>query len=551
MRLLSRVLAVVAASGIWLCIPSATQAASEKYPVWPSFLSTGCTALQGPSGSTTVVCGQGAFLLTQVNSGYECNQLDINVTTFNAGPFTATGTVNSGSQSNSISINDTGNYYMQFPGFLVNNLITIQISATDSGSMTIGYVATNPCPVATRTDTPNPSFTATNTPVPVTGTPTPIPTYTPLPTGHNTFTPTPTPDSSLTTTPTTTPTPSETPFPGLYNCGDPTFPLKNCGMGDNISFGGTFGSQWYGTPHCYNPGDGNLTAFEIFSQTGVYGTAQCKQDVIAHATGNVYMTFDYSMPSGQGGNSIFFDITGSGEVANQFTGQTPGGLGQEATINLGPVSAGVTYTWYMRTAATDGLNATVHISDIWVGSTGGTPLPTVSPTATYTPVPGTATNTGTPTLTPVPIPGAMSTSIPTSTECPGGCAVAALTSIPALATRVMVDTSPFSQLQHLSLARNGCTAFGYVQVPYPVIHGTPALGSTTPLSITWTLPVTHDWDNTQPFSNTAIEPCAMSEIPTFVWDFTYWLSVFACSVVFIMWLIGVIGRLSGDENING
>jgi hypothetical protein len=43
----------------------------------------------------------------------------------------------------------------------------------------------------------------------------------------------------------------------------------------------------------------------------------------------------------------------------------------------------------------------------------------------------------------------------------------------------------------------------------------------------------------------------MDEIPTFVWDFTYWLSVFGAAVVWIMWMIGLVGRLSGDETING
>jgi hypothetical protein len=216
--------------------------------------------------------------------------------------------------------------------------------------------------------------------------------------------------------------------------------------------------------------------------------------------------------------------------------------------DMGPVTAGVPVLFGVaKQGAPTGI-VELSLVQVWVGSSSSTPGPSPTSTVTVTPTPGPS---GTPTLTPVPIPGAMSTGIPTSTECPGGCAVKAVTAIPGMATVVTVDTSPFSQLQHLSLARNGCTAFGYVQVPYPVIHGTPVLGSTTPLSVTWTLPVTHDWDNTEPFSNTAIEPCAMSEIPTSLWDFTYWLSVFACSVVFIMWLIGLVGRLSGEETING
>jgi len=156
------------------------------------------------------------------------------------------------------------------------------------------------------------------------------------------------------------------------------------------------------------------------------------------------------------------------------------------------------------------------------------------------------------TTTPIPIPGAISTAIPSDTPCPGGCAVGQLTQVPGFATRVLVDTSPFSALEHLSLARSSCQPFGYVQLPVPVIHGTPALGSTTPLSFTWTAPVTHTWDDTNVFSNTALQPCAMvNEIPSFVWDLTYWLSVLMCAVGWFMWLIGFVGRLSGEETING
>jgi hypothetical protein len=114
---------------------------------------------------------------------------------------------------------------------------------------------------------------------------------------------------------------------------------------------------------------------------------------------------------------------------------------------------------------------------------------------------------------------------------------------------ITVDTSPLSALDHLSLSRSSCTPFGYVQIPYPVITGTPALGQ--PLNFGWTVPVTHTWDNTNPITNTAIQPCAMNSIPSYLWDTTYWGSVVAIAVVFFIWLIGFVGRLSGDHTING
>src|ERR1700735_5411977 len=125
MKRLIRILAVIALalSPVWGYsedVAASGLSSPEHYPVWPSFLSTGCSALQGPGGSTTVTCGTGAFFLTQVNSGYECNELDINIASFSAGPFIVTATVNSGSQSNTVTIEDTGDYFMEFPGFLTN-----------------------------------------------------------------------------------------------------------------------------------------------------------------------------------------------------------------------------------------------------------------------------------------------------------------------------------------------------------------------------------------------------------------------------------------------
>ena len=568
MRRLIRVLAVIALvlSPVWgyQSVDAASSPAPSRLPQWPSYASLGCSL--DPSGIFT--CGSGGTIYTQIPQLYQCAIPQITVNTV-TGTFTIT--IQDPAGSARTTVTEAGTYRFVMPFFTLIGQVEYDVNTAAGGTISVSNLVVTPCDIPNTntpvpaTSTPNPSFTPTST---VTAGPSPtftaIPSYTPIVVTHNTFTPTitrtPVPGSS-------TPTPSVTPFPTRYDCGDPTFPLLNCGMGDNISFGGTFGYKWYGVPHCFNPGGATpSTEFEIFSQTLVYGTAKCEQDVVAHATGNVYMQVDYSMPGGQGGNSIYFDITGSSEIVNPFSGQTSGGLGQQATINMGPVTAGNTYTWYMRTASSDGWNALVHITNIWVGSTGGTPLPTASPTPTATVAPATQTAIAIATLTavaadytptPLPIPGAMSTNIPTSTECPGSCTVASLTQVPGMATITTVDTSPFSPLKNLSLSRTSCQPFGYVPVPMPVIIGTPAIGSTTPLSYTWTVPITGVWDDGSingviPLTNTAIQPCAMKkEIPSFVWDLTYWLSVIMLAVGWFLWLIGFVGRLSGEETING
>src|SRR6185312_10128155 len=161
-RTLTRLLAVclLALSPVWGVGSVAARPAG--YPVWPSFLSNGCNSVSSGAGGTTTVCGQGGFLLTQVNSGYACNRLDIGISAFSSGPFIVTGTADSGSVENTITVNDTGDYTMDFPGFLVNNLIVTQMSAPDSGSMTVAYIQTIPCPVQpTATNTLTPSNTPT------------------------------------------------------------------------------------------------------------------------------------------------------------------------------------------------------------------------------------------------------------------------------------------------------------------------------------------------------------------------------------------------------
>lgn len=574
-----RILAVIALalSPVWgyqADVAASGLSSPARYPVWPSFLSTGCTALQGPGGSTSVSCGGGSFLLSQVNSGYECNNVDISISSFQQGSFLVVGTVNSGSQSNTVQIDGPGDYFMQFPEFLTNNLVTLQMTSGSSGSaMTIAGITSSACPVASSTPTVNPSFTPTDTAVPVTGTPTPIATHTPLPSGHSTFTATATPAPG---TNTATATVTATPTPSLRNCGDSTFPMLNCDF-----VGGAFSSvpgpasifwsiRTYPAPP--DAGCGVASGFgtpfpslHLVNQQGLYIVA-CWQDITPSISGTIYV--EYQSQNSSGAGWYFSNGTpGSGGAPGTLYGfdnsgcSSVSGPGNPMCItNLGTASAGVPVE--IGLGATDSLgnfsNTRFYIDRTWVGSSTPPDTETVTdtPVLTSTPI-GTATNTPVPSDTPVPIPGAMSTAIATSTECPGGCAVAALTDVPGIATRITVDTSPFSPFTSLSLARSDCKPFGYVQIPYPVIHGTPALGSSIPLSVTWTAPVTHDWDNSNPYSNTAIQPCAMDVInyingtPTHIWDLTYWLSVLAIAIVFIMWLIGFVGRLSGDETING
>lgn len=556
-----RILAVIALAlaPVWgyHSVDAASSTAPAHYPVWPSFLSTGCTAIQGPTGSTSIACGQGSFLLSQINSGYGCNEVDISIDSFQSGSFLVVGTVNSGSQSNTVSITEAGNYYMQFPGFLTNNLVTLQMTAGGSGgTMTISRISGAPCAVPTSTATSNPSFTATNTPIPsstpagATYTITPIPTNTPLPSGHNTFTLTPTSTGTLVPATATT---TSTPIPQMYNCGDVTFPLLNCNLYGNggsrsipptyWNLGATTGSV---LPLCSTGGSGPYFGVIDAAFGGGLPGDVCYQNVTPSISGTVYVHYQAHYFFGSSG-PWYWGINGN--TTSLTYGSCDVGSANWCDAVLGTVTAGtpVAFSWLNHTGSTESA-LWVYIGNIFVSSNSSTPTPappTNSPTETNTPVGPTYT----PTITPIPIPGAMSTNIATATECPGGCAVSQLTSVPGIATRLAVDTSPFSPFLNLSLSRSPCTPFGYVTIPYPVLTGTPVLGM--PLQYGWTVPVTHTWDNTNPLSNTAIQPCAMNEIPSFIWDFTYWLSVLFGAVTWIMWLLGVIGRLSGEETING
>jgi len=574
-----RFLAVVALalSPVW-GVPS-VHAASMKYPTWPNFESDGCNTISSSTGfGITISCGTGGFALTQVNSGYACNNIDISVSGFSGSQFTVVATAQSGSVNNNFTINSDGDYYLQFPYFLTNNLVTLQIGQGSGGGgvMTINSISESACPVATNTatpsntSTPNPSDTVTNTPT-VTATPTsgpshtltPIPTFTPLPSGHNTFTPT------GTSTPQNTATITPTPGPGEVDCGEASFPLLNCNMVPNVytsqiippnhwtitgcsgwsSTGSPFGRQAGNASGWYNYSDGLSAAFTL--NNSFDACVDAKQTVNAPVSGILYAHVTGGFHNSQIG----------------INGATPANI-TLGTNNLGHITAGnVTVAWAIDQTCCVA-NGTGYVTyDDWyvVPDTPWTPGPTstATPTSTVPPLTATAIAAVTQTFvassftpTPIPIPGAPETPIPTDTECPGGCAVAKLTAIPGMSTRVTVDTSPFDPLKNMSLTRSSCVPFGYLQIPVPHIIGTPAFGSTTPLSYTWTTPITGPWDNSIisgsiVLTNTAVQPCGMSEIPTFVWDLTYWLSVIMLAVGWFLWLIGFVGRLSGEETING
>ena len=584
---LSRFLAVIALalSPVWgvQSIHAASSPAPLRFPYWPSFFSSGCSAVTGPFGGVTFSCGTGAYATTQITSAYGgCSEIDISVDSFGSGPFIVTADAPVGGISNTVSINSTGNYYIQLnwvPSTTIGP-IAIQFSTPDTGNMSLSTIEVNPCavptntPIPTNTNTPNPSDTATAVPPTATEgpshTPTPIPTNTPLPSGHNTFTPTVTRTGTITPAPTGTATATATPGPSYRNCGSPDFPVLNCDwVGGSVL--GNNPVNWVNSdngPAYINCGYPGIT--EVFSNIS-NNTWFCAQTVTAHASGSLMVR--YQETTIEGGNSTYFQFqpTSGGSVTRVNINQDscPVGGGTFCAMNVGEITGSTGY--YFGPAINSGGGEDLwrlYIDNVWVGTSfTPTPVPTgtttSTPTASATSVIPPATQTAIAALTltsvapsftptPVPIPGAMSTNIPTSTECPGGCAVAALTQIPGFATRVTVDTSPFDPLKALSLSRSSCQPFGYAQIPYPVIHGTPVFGSTTPLSVTWTVADTSTWNDSTPYSNTAIQPCAMvKEIPTVTWDITYWLSVLMLAIGYFLWLLGFVGRFSGDHSIDG
>jgi len=578
-RTLTRLLAVclLALSPLWGVGSAAAR--PSLFPYWPSFDAVGCNAVTSSAGIVTIACATGGYVTTQISSAYGgCSQLNIDVQSFSGSDFIVIGTPPVSSEpTTQVVIDGTGTYFMQFQWVPATTVgpIALQFSMpSGNGSMSISSAVVNPCPIQptatntltpSNTPTPNPSDTATNTITPgPSHTPTAIPTNTPLPSGHSTFT------ATATVTPRATATPTATAGPSFDNCGSPDYPILNCtllggpGTIDSAATDWSIGDTAY-QPFCYAAGQSGGAPFPTMRiNSTITGSAMtaCSQTVTPGKSGTLLVRYQYQSVAGS-----VVELFGGGTTINGGSGCTVGGS-TYCVSSLGTVTAGVPDFFAIQEGPQGCCAGSTHLSEwvfdnFWVGISGSTPTPAPGVTATTTPtVPAsTATAQAQMTLTaiassftptPIPIPGAQETLIPTDTPCPGGCAVGQLTQVPGFATRVLVDTSPFSALEHLSLARSSCQPFGYVQIPVPVIHGTPALGSTTPLSFTWTAPVTHTWDDTNVFSNTALQPCAMvNEIPSFVWDFTYWLSVLMCAVGWFMWLIGFVGRLSGDETING
>lgn len=545
-RLLTRLIAVMALALAPLVGVGSVSAQSEHWPVYPSlyYSYSSCNV-----ANNYVVCQPGGLMESQINSGYQCNEIDVVMTTYNAGPVDITMSANDQSVTQTMTIDGDGTYYTQFPGYLVNNLVALEFSMPDGASFGLPTIYSAPCPVATSTptaapsNTPNPSDTPTATVNP-SYTVTPIPTHTPLPSGHSTFT----------ATPTSTPT-IATATPVTGNCGGPDFPLLNCpwyGAGVGASYApGTYWSRSYSSGNCaYNTSTAGLayanTSYAMDDPPYSGQTDLCFQSVTPGATGTLYVQYRVSGDIGTTNISLvkFCLTSGCGPNLPSYTACPVTGS-VDCVIAVGSVASGGTTDFSVRMAPVSpgatGLYLALDIDRVWVGTTADTP--TAAPTST-------STITVEPTNTPLPNPFGSSTPVPSDTECPGGCAVTELTQVPGVQTQITVDTSPFSPLLHLSLARSPCTPFGYVQIPYPVITGTPALGQ--PLNFGWTAPITHTWDDTHLITNTAIQPCAMvGEISPYVWDFTYWGSGVGLAIVFTLWLIGWVGRLSGDHTIDG
>ena len=553
MCLLSRFLAVIAIalSPVWgvQSIHAASSPAPSRLPQWPSYVSEGCSV----DGAGTFSCAPGGTVYTQIPQLYQCAIPAMTVNTV-GGNFTAT--VQDPAGSAITNIFDAGDFQWTFGYFYLIGQVTFDINTSSGGYINFSNLHVSPCAIpdtatpVPATSTPNPSDTST--PVPDTATvgpshtPTAIPTFTPIPVGHNTFTPTVTRTGTITPvatgTGTATPTPPSCPFGwGFYDC---DFQLQ----------GGYTGSwhpgvtPWSTAPWTYGGGSQYDWGCDY---SGVPGTGICHAASVMQEN-TVPQDGVFCVNATVAGTGA---LTGWAEV-DQYTSYAES-LSSGSVNVCTPTLAGGTVLWLYLGNSDGTYTSWANIQVLFAPSGSTTPIGTYTSTPTATPLPGTPTETGTATDTPVSIPGAKETAIPTSTECPGGCIVTALTAIPGLSTRVTVDTSPFDPLKALSLSRSSCQPFGYAQIPYPVIHGTPAVGSTTPLSVTWTVPNTSTYydgviGGDIILTNTAVQPCAMvREIPPVTWDITYWLSVLMLAIGFILWLIGFVGRLSGDHSVNG
>ena len=446
-------------------------------------------------------------------------------------------------------------------------LITV-LCTTSSGNGGACYfqplIATSNDPQPTATATP--PLTNTNTPTATLIPGTPPPTNTPRSVTGGTYTPTGTPVG-----PTSTATPTSTVPPiNYYNCGDVTFPLLNCDnqTGYNASFIFGDGHPIPGVAYWLTLGSSpsGLGAAEPISSSFCGGNAHCtliqggeRQTVVAGATGNVYALVGiYLIGRPSTSDSTWFCASSCFNAS--FAPQL-------VTMNLGAVTAGSSYNFSVCGSQNNGGPSSVDcegasnpeyvIYNVWVGgAVTPTPANTGTPTPTGTPRPATSTNTPTPTGTRPPYLPTLTPTFPitptpyrTATPCPGGCAVAQVSPLPGIVgTAIIIPTGPFTWLTGLSLGRTACTSFG--QVPILVPHITP-VASLTPLQYGWgpltPIPMATINVNSGPISGTSIIPCADPNIPTEVWDLTYYGGVVALFIVFIGWLIWFVHRLVNNQ----
>lgn len=498
--------------------PQAASGASLKSSYYPNWDGNGCRNIV-PS-QIEWQCQAGAAMTTTTNQQYVYESVTLSVSTIGSyAPWSGSLQiidVADSSQDCIVSIPAAaGTWECDISGAIGSEL-DIQL-ATSSSGVEIVQLAFAPLnqPTATPTDTAT-----------ATGQPTDTPTATVVPGSTSTPIPTNTPRPVKTSIATVTNTP--TPVAPLYrDCGDATFPLLNCSWvgGSFASSPVSWNNQYPGSSECApnDPSNSPLYPF-VYNNVGGFGPA-CDSTVEAHASGNLYMEYQYTPIQGSlgagavthGGSATFVSLNGTGCQA---------GTANHCIVALVSVTTGDLYDFVVF--AENGGNGygdgSLYIDKVWVQSsanpTPATPLPTV-PAATITD-------------TPLPLPFDTGTPLATGTPCPGGCAVGEATSLPgAIDTVLPIDTSPLSPLEHLSVSRTACQTFGSAPILVPSIHGTPVFGSTEPLSITWSLPVT----------GTTFTPCADPAFSTTWWDLMWHLSVIVTFVAFLSWLIWYVRRL--------
>lgn len=549
----SRILRRAIAASLTLALTLGPQAASgaplrsSYYPNWDG---NGCRNIV-PS-QIEWQCQAGAAMTTTTNQQYVYESVTLSVSTIShyapwSGSLQIIDVADS-SQDCIVSVPAAaGTWECDISGAIGSEL-DIQL-ATSSPGVEIVQLAFAPLnqPTATPTDTATatgqPTATSTNTVVPG-STSTPIPTNTPRPikTAIATDTGTPVP-------PTPTPTSST---PGEYDCGPAAYPVLNCNMVPYVwpssqaipppywdisntgCGGGTFAtasSRPPGNPAgWYNYGGDAAVAI-------TYGTGGCSgtnymagsQNVSAQTAGTLYGSVSGAWYTSPCSTQWFASVSGSGTWVSLSS----------SSVEIGHVAAGSSVFSLMSELQISNYGGCSNFYGGYGYGSGGTLSLTFVTDSPWTPAPSPTAPTltptpGTPTETPLPLPFDTGTAIATGTPCPGGCAVGEATSLPgAIDTVLPIDTSPLSPLEHLSVSRTACQTFGSAPILVPSIHGTPVFGSTEPLSITWSLPVT----------GTTFTPCADPAFSTTWWDLMWHLSVIVTFVAFLSWLIWYVRRL--------